>query len=434
MVDYNPRRLPTLMHLRCQLNVYVLATLMCALDSQLLQSFLLVIVAFALLLIVWIQWWSLPRRVKGLLVLLAIHLANVLGNRLMALLDVRRDVVTFMDKFIVFLLLLLDHRYLSGTLNDRANKLIVSELAFLDATVWQHKSTLPMLQALAPLTLVVGAIFPLHLTEAFSEIHPVVALISISALPDKDTRTVLHIIEEVSLILVAIWSTIFPPLTSTVFDPVGEVADIRSPVLPFVAAETVWFTRVVVTSVGVSICEQLSTLAIFQIVFPFTFVPVAILPLMDTVAVNFATTPLSDVGFAVDTLPDAEAVFDTLLPFTIVDFVVRPRENTLSVRLVVQILTNVLRAVREKLIPSAIALIILPLALVHPSIVVDEDAEALALPRKQSASIESILSPFDAKLFRLLDLIIFKELGDHFVLGHLLLFLQVTFSEFRGGL
>ena len=83
-----------------------------------------------------------------------------------------------------------------------------------------------MLQSLAPLTFITGAIIPLHLTKAFSQVEPVVSFVAVSALPGKSALAVFHVIEEVTFILIAIGPPIFLPLTRSIFDAIGKVTDI----------------------------------------------------------------------------------------------------------------------------------------------------------------------------------------------------------------
>lgn len=199
-----------------------------------------------------------------------------------------------MDNVIVFIFFF-DHGDLFWPLDNRADKLVVAELAFLDATIRQYKSALSMLQTFAPITFVKGAITPFHLSKSFSEVHPVVALVPVATLPDKDSWSVLHIVEKVAFVLIAIGSSVLFPLASPILNSIRKVANVRCSIFPFVAAESLRFSAVVISCICVSIGKRFCALAVFQIFFPFTFVAIAVLPLVDTVAEDFATAPLTDI-------------------------------------------------------------------------------------------------------------------------------------------
>ena len=89
-----------------------------------------------------------------------------------------------------------------------------------------------------PLALVVTAIVPIHTPEAFSFIHHVIALVPVARLPLENTIAVLHVVFEVALKLVAVFSLIFLPFSSSFFQTVGEISDIGSSLRPLIRAET----------------------------------------------------------------------------------------------------------------------------------------------------------------------------------------------------
>ena len=111
----------------------------------------------------------------------------------------------------------------------------------------------------------------------------------------------------------------------------------------------------------------------------FSLVPVPVLPLMHSIAMILAILPLSDVRLSIGAFPDTEALLNAKVPLTVVNLAVRPGECALSVQLIVQILAEVGGPVFKELVPASVTLIILPFALIHATVLVDENAETLAL-------------------------------------------------------
>ena len=126
---------------------------------------------------------------------------------------------------------------------------------------------------------------------------------------------------------------------------------------------------------------------------------------MNTVAIHLAIAPLTDVALAMDALPSAEAMLHLLLPFAIVDFAIRPRVNALTVRLIVEEEANVPAPTAEDLVTSTVSPIVLPLALINMAIGINQDTKTMSFTLGQDTLIERVLSPLDAKLFGIFDLI-----------------------------
>ena len=190
----------------------------------------------------------------------------------------------------------------------------------------------------------------------------------------------LHIVPEVTIVLVAIGPSVFFPFAWAFFQTVSEVADIRRTVAPAVGAKAVWLTMRVLSAERVAVLVRVAAFAMLQTILKLSFVAVAVFPLVHSVAIDLAVSPLTNVGVASCAFPDAKALLDACDPLTIVLLTVGPREDALTVRLVVMVLAQVCCIVGEKLIATSIAQIILPLALVDTSVLVDQDTQALALP------------------------------------------------------
>ncbi len=139
------------------------------------------------------------------------------------------------------------------------------------------------------------AIIPAHLSETFTQIHPVRSLVVVSRFPLKDSNAVLHIIEKVAIILITVWSSIFFPLASPVFETGGEVANIRCPIFPLVVSKAMWLTKLVITCIGVPIRKDIGSFAILEAVVPLALVAISIFPLVNTVAIDFTRAPFSNV-------------------------------------------------------------------------------------------------------------------------------------------
>lgn len=238
-----------------------------------------------------------------------------------------------------------------------------------------------------------------------------------------------HVVEEDTIILVAVRPPIFFPFSSPVLESAREVADVARPVLPLVIAKSVRLAKLVISSVAVAVPKDVSSLAVLQIVLPFAFVAIPILPLVDAIAVDLAIAPLPDIRVALEALPQAKALLDVLLPLSIVDLTVRPSEDSLPMDLIVEVLPDILRPIAEQFVPSPVAAIVLPFAFVYPTVVIDQDSKAHAFALNQSALVERILRPFNAKLLSFAKLVVVKQLRKHGVVLRLLLCFKVPLRK-----
>ena len=81
----------------------------------------------------------------------------------------------------------------------------------------------------------------------FALIHPVIALVTVTRLPLEYAVSVLHVVPEVSIVLITIDLGVFFPPPSTIFKTISEVAYIRGSIVPLVGAEAVRFAIFVIT-------------------------------------------------------------------------------------------------------------------------------------------------------------------------------------------
>ena len=90
----------------------------------------------------------------------------------------------------------------------------------------------------------------------------IVSLISIPRFPGEDALSLLHVIYKFTIILVAIWSIILLPPAVAMLQPVAKVADVVCSVAPLVVSKAFRSAFEVVTSVRISIGEDIGALAV----------------------------------------------------------------------------------------------------------------------------------------------------------------------------
>lgn len=113
---------------------------------------------------------------------------------------------------------------------------------------------------------------------------------------------------------------------------------------------------------------------------PFALIFISVGEDVHTVALGLGVEPLADVRFSVCALPNAVTVLYSLLPLSVVDFAVFPLVDALSICLSVFMSAVVEVAVCKDFVPTAVSAVLEPLSFVNTAVLVDEDAEALALP------------------------------------------------------
>ena len=267
-----------------------------------------------------------------------------------------------------------------------------------------------------PLALIEASIVPLHGALALPQVDVVGALVTIARLPREHPLAMLHIGGELTLILVAVRPLVLFPFSSSMLEPVMEVADVGRAVAPPIMAETFGTAPSIVAGVGVTVGENVSTLAMLEGVEPLTLVAVPVLPLVHTEAINATMAPLTNVAVPLDTLPCAIAMFDLLLPFTVINLATGPGVNAFSMWLIVEKEAQVSAATAKDLKPLSVSAIVFPFTFVNVAVCVDEHAETVALTLRQDALVKGVLGSFDTKLFSVFDLVVVEKLRDHYVL------------------
>ena len=119
-----------------------------------------------------------------------------------------------------------------------------------------------MFESFLPCSLVEAPIAPLHSALASAQVVVIVSLISVPRLPGEDALSLLHVIEEFTIILVAIRSIILLPPAVAVLQPVAKVADVGCSIAPLVVTKAFRSASEVVTSVRISIGEDIGTLPV----------------------------------------------------------------------------------------------------------------------------------------------------------------------------
>jgi len=171
-----------------------------------------------------------------------------------------------------------------------------------------------------------------------------------------------------ALVLITVLSgCLLSPLAFAVLHSTFKFANVYRRIFPFVLSETVWFALLILTSVNVTVGKDVRALTVLQAEFPFALISISILPLVHAVPIRFRLKPFTDVGVTEDAFPDALTLFQSLLPLAFVHFTIEPNVDTFAVRFVVFEFTLILVAVGITFNPSAIPIIIEPLALVQPA-------------------------------------------------------------------
>ena len=119
-----------------------------------------------------------------------------------------------------------------------------------------------MFESFLPCSLVEAPIAPLHSALASAQVVVIVSLISVPRLPGEDALSLLHVIEEFTIILVAIRSIILLPPAVAVLQPVAKVADVGCSIAPLVVTKAFRSASEVVTSVRISIGEDIGALPV----------------------------------------------------------------------------------------------------------------------------------------------------------------------------
>ena len=138
----------------------------------------------------------------------------------------------------------------------------------------------------------------------------------------------LHVIQEIAIIVVAVRPLVLLPFTMGILEPISKVSNIAGSVLPPVLTESVWSSLSVSPDVDVAVGEDVRALPVLQAVDPLALVPVTVLPLVDAIPFDFAVLPLSDVLLSIGPLIMTLAADLVVFELTLVRGSIFPLELT----------------------------------------------------------------------------------------------------------
>jgi hypothetical protein len=245
----------------------------------------------------------------------------------------------------------------------------------------------------------------------------IAALVDVSTFPDKLTESTLLVKFILTFISVAVRSiNFFTPATLAVLHSILEISDIIAPVLPFILAESIWFTELILASVNIAIGKDVCSLAVLETVAPLAFISVSILPFVNAISIGFGRSPLAYVGITKNAFPDALAFFESSSPFALIHFSISPGVKAFAMGLVAHEFSFVFVTVRIAFHSPPIARVALPLAFVDPCFPVDHHSHARSLAFHKLAPIASIIVFFHTEVFCLSQKLVVKHRTLHSVL------------------
>ena len=122
---------------------------------------------------------------------------------------------------------------------------------------------------------------------------------------------------------------------------------------------------------------------------------------MHSIPSCFGLVPLTDVAISKDAFPDALAFLESVCPLALVYLAVRPCVDTFSVRLPIKEIALISVSIRIAFHAATTPGIILPLAFVDARFAILHDAETLALPVDELATIDRIFVVLHAEVWSL---------------------------------
>ena len=183
--------------------------------------------------------------------------------------------------------------------------------------------SLPILNPVLPLSPVITAIHPVHLSKSISEVRFVVSFVNIATRPCKHAIAPFLIISVASVVSVAVTHSLLPnPLT--VAKTVDEVAFKIAPVMPIVLAVARRLPIEVISLVYVAIRKAFDSFAVLETFPELALIGIPVEPSVNSISLWLAKPPFSFVGVAAMAPPHARTVLQTVHPFPIVVFSIRP--------------------------------------------------------------------------------------------------------------
>jgi hypothetical protein len=96
----------------------------------------------------------------------------------------------------------------------------------------------------------------------------------------------------------------------------------------------VWLAFIKCSSVFVSIAEPLRAVAMLEITFELTLIPITVRPNVDSIPRSLRLLPFANVRVILGAFPDSISVFKTSLPLPLINFAIAPLVHPLAIRLV----------------------------------------------------------------------------------------------------
>ena len=264
---------------------------------------------------------------------------------------------------------------------QKLNEYIFPEDASLPCSILKDHYPQAILNAVLPLAAINASIGPVHLAVALFHIVLVFTLVIAATCPSELTLSMLHVLDILAFVSVGDFITAgFFPDTFTLLHAFDKNARVCVSISPAILAVSIGFAIVVLAEVDVAVSESVGALAVPQTELPLALVSVTVRPLVLPVPMCFILVPLADIAVPCHALPHTVAVLDAILPFTVIGVPVHPSVEALARDFAQIVLTQVLIPIAEPLIALAVALVLHPVTLVHPSDLVDTDTRSMPMP------------------------------------------------------
>lgn len=134
------------------------------------------------------------------------------------------------------------------------NKNIIPEQTLLCLLIiWEDHASKPILDVMGPLTLVLRAVSPFHLSKTVPLISVVITFVNITALPCENARALLIIIYIITFVdITALGCGAASPFTLTVAFAVFKLAHVRGTICPGVLPAAFRLTVFVLTGIAIT--------------------------------------------------------------------------------------------------------------------------------------------------------------------------------------
>ena len=170
---------------------------------------------------------------------------------------------------------------------------VVFKVPVFDPTIREVHYTFSVLDTLLPLSYVLGAVGPVHFSLSLSFIVDIVSYIDISTLPCEIAVTIFLIKHVHSFKSVTVSTLFLLPISFTVFMAFFEFSVIRATILPLILTISIRFSVSILSSVFITHRKHISSLAMFETVYPAPFKSITIFPLVNPVTIGLTIFPFS---------------------------------------------------------------------------------------------------------------------------------------------